>query len=242
MAGDLARSILVSLMATSAFAQTFEAASVKVNRSGRNPGSTSRSGGQLVFENTSLRECIAIAYGISPDRDYAISGPAWIGTERYDIVAKVPAETARPEMLRMLQALLADRFHLEMHRADKEMRVYLLTVARSGIKLKAAPARGENFTWRPGHIAVQSESMAELADRLSRPFFGLGAPVIDSTGVSGVFDFVLDWTPETVQPDATPGPSLFNALEEQLGLKLETARRSVGVLVIDRVERIPTAN
>ena len=76
-----------------AAAQTFEAASVKVNRSGRNPGSTSRSGGQLVFENTSLRECIAIAYGISPDRDYAITGPAWIGTERYDIVAKVSAET-----------------------------------------------------------------------------------------------------------------------------------------------------
>ena len=242
MTGALARTALLALLAAPAAAQTFEAASVKLNQSGRNPGSTSRSGGQLVFENTSLRECIAIAYGISPDRDYAITGPAWIGTERYDIVAKVSAETPRPEMLRMLQALLADRFHLRLHHVEKEMRVYLLAVDRTGAKLKAVADRGENFTWRPGHIVVQSESMAGLADRLSRPMFGLGAPVIDSTGLEGVFDFTLDWTPESVQPDAAPGPSLFQALPEQLGLKLEAARQKVSVLAIDRVDRIPTAN
>jgi uncharacterized protein (TIGR03435 family) len=242
MAGALAGTALLALLTTPVVAQTFEAASVKLNQSGRNPGSTSRSGGQLVFENTSLRECITIAYGISPDRDYAITGPAWIGTERYDIVAKVPAETPRPEVLRMLQALLADRFHLRLHRADKEMRVYLLTVDRTGAKLKAVQERGENFTWRAGHIAVQSESMAGFADRLSRPMFGLGAPVIDSTGLAGVFDFALDWIPENVQPDAAPGPSIFQALQEQLGLKLEAARRKVDVLAIDRVDRIPTEN
>ena len=97
MAKAIAYTSLLATLLSAAFAQTFEVASVKLNKSGRNPGSTSRSGGQLVFENTSLRECIAIAYGISPDRDYALTGPSWIDTERYDIVAKVPAETPRPQ-------------------------------------------------------------------------------------------------------------------------------------------------
>lgn len=242
MARAIARTILTLMVAMAANSQTFEVASVKLNKSGRNPGSTSRSGGQLVFENTSLRECIAIAYGISADRDYAISGPAWISSERYDIVAKVPAETPRPQVLRMLQALLAERFQLRLHRESKELRVYLLTVGRGGAKLKAVPGPEDSFTFRPGHISVQAQSMDELANKLSRPMFGLGAPVMNSTGLEGVFDFTLDWTPDNVQPDATPGPSIFTALQEQLGLKLETSRSKVEVLAIDHVERIPTEN
>jgi uncharacterized protein (TIGR03435 family) len=243
MVGLVARTSLLVLLAFIAVgAQTFEAASVKVNKSGRNPGSTGRSGGQLVFENTSLRECIAIAYGISVDRDYAISGPVWISSERYDIVAKVPAETPREQVLLMLRALLADRFHLRLHRESREMRVYLLTVAGTGAKLKAVPARDGGFTFGPGHISVRAESMNDLADRLSRPMFGLGAPVMNSTGLDGVFDFTLDWTPDTVQADATPGPSLLTALQEQLGLKLEPSKSKVEVLVIDHAERIPTEN
>ena len=183
MAKAIAYTNLLATMLSLASAQTFEAASVKLNRSGRNPGSTSRSGGQLVFENTSLRECIAIAYGISPDRDYALTGPSWIDTERYDIVAKVPAETPRPQVLRMLQALLADRFQLRLHRENKEVRVYLLAVARTGAKLKAVPGPEDSFTFRPGHISVKAQSMDELANKLSRPIFGLGAPVINSTGL-----------------------------------------------------------
>jgi len=234
--------IYTSLLATllsAASAQTFEVASVKPNKSGRNPGSSSRSGGQLVFENTSLRECIAIAYGISPDRDYALTGPAWISSERYDIVAKVPAETPRPQMLRMLQALLADRFQLRLHRENKLLRVYLLTVARTGPKLKAVPGPEDSFTFRPGHISVKAQSVDELASKLYRPIFGLGAPVINSTGLAGVFDFTLDWAPDNLQ---SGGPSIFSALEEQLGLKLVASKSTVEVLAIDRVERIPTEN
>jgi len=236
----MARTSLLAVSISSiAAAQTFEVASVKLNRSGRNPGSTSRAGGQLVFENTSLRECIAIAYGISADRDYALSGPAWIGTERYDIVAKTPAETPRAQVLRMLQVLLAERFHLRLHRENKELRVYVLTVAKDGAKLKAAPARDGSFTFGPGRIAGKAQSMDELADRLSRPMFGIGAPVLNSTGLEGVFDFTLTWTPDNMQAD---GPSIFAALEEQLGLKLEASKSKVEVLVIDHVERVPTEN
>jgi uncharacterized protein (TIGR03435 family) len=231
---------LAVLAATTA--QTFEAASVKRNTSGRNPGSTGRSGGQLVFENTSLRECIAIAYGISPDRDYALSGPAWIATERYDIVAKVPAETPREQVLRMLQQLLADRFELRVHRETREMRVYRLTVARRSPNLKAVATRESNFTFGPGHIAATAVSMAELADKLSRPYFAVGAPVLNATDLDGFFDFRLDWTPDSVQPDAAPGPGLFTAIQEQLGLKLEPSKGSVEVLIVDHANREPTGN
>jgi uncharacterized protein (TIGR03435 family) len=233
---------LLGLTAVLASAQTFEAASVKVNRSGRNPGSTGRSGGQLVFENTSLREAIAIAYGTGVDRDYAVSGPAWMGSERYDIVAKVPAETPRPQVMLMLQALLAERFHLRVHRESKEMRVYRLTVARSGAKLKSVPAGEGGFTFRTGHVSCRAESMDDFAGKLSRPVFGLDVPVIDASGLAGAYDFTLDWTPDGVQPEPAPGPSLLAALEEQLGLKLVPSRGRIEVLLIDRVERIPTEN
>ena len=81
--------------------------------------------------------------------------------------------------------------------------------------------------------------MDELANRLSQPIFGLGAPVINSTGLTGVFDFTLDWAPDNLQSD---GPSIFSALQEQLGLKLEAAKSRIEVLAIDRAERIPTEN
>jgi uncharacterized protein (TIGR03435 family) len=238
----IARASLFIFAFTTAAAQTFEVASVKLNTSGRTPGSTSRSGGQLVFENESLRECIAIAYGIASDREYALVGPAWMSTERYDIVAKVPAETPRPQVLLMLQALLADRFQLRLRRENKELRVYVLTVARTGPKLKAVSGPEDSFTFGPGHISVKAESMDGLADRLSRPMFGLGAPVVNSTGLAGVFDFTLDWTPDNMQADAAAGPSILAAIQDQLGLKLEASKRRVEVLVVDRVERVPTAN
>lgn len=192
-----------------------------------------------MFENTPLRESIAIAYGISPDRDYALTGPAWIGSERYDIVAKVPAEVPRPQVLRMLQTLLEERFQLRFHRENKDLRVYLLTLARNGAKLKPVPGPEDSFTFGPGHISGKAESMDELADKLSRPILGLGAPVINSTGLPGVFDFTVDWAPDNVQSD---GPSIFSALQDQLGLKLIASKSRVEVLVIDRVERIPTEN
>jgi uncharacterized protein (TIGR03435 family) len=239
---QLLLTLCLALFVSALWAQSFEVASVKLNKSGRNPGSTSRSGGQFVLENTSLRECIAIAYGISADRDYALTGPAWIGSERYDIVAKVPAETPTEQVLRMLQALLAERFHLRLHRESKDLRVYLLTLARTGAKLKAVPAGEGSFTFGAGHISCRATSLAEFADKLSRPMFGVGAPVIDSTGLAGVFDFTLDWTPDNASPEAVAGPALFSALQEQLGLKLEPSKSRIEVLVIDHVDRIPTDN
>jgi uncharacterized protein (TIGR03435 family) len=120
--------------------------------------------------------------------------------------------------------------------------VYVLTVARTGPKLKAVSGPEDSFTFGPGHISVKAQSMDELADKLSRPMFGLGAPVINSTKLPGVYNFTLDWTPDKVQADAAAGPSIFAAIQDQLGLKLEASKSRVEVLVIDRVERVPTAN
>lgn len=238
----MAQTVLaVLLIVSAAAAQTFEAASVKPNKSGRMAGSTGRSGGQLVIENTTLRECIAIAYGVSADREYALSGPAWISSDRYDIVAKVPAETRREQVLSMLRTLLADRFQLRLHRQNRDLRVYLLTVARSGPKLKSVTGPEDGLTFGPGHIAARAQSMADLADMLSRPYFGLGAPVVNSTGLPGLFDFILDWTPDDPSANAD-GPSIFASIQEQLGLRLEASRSAVEVLVIDHVDRVPSEN
>ena len=84
--------------------------------------------------------------------------------------------------------------------------------------------------------------MADLSDKLSRPFFSLGAPVIDATGLTGLFDFTLNWTPDNLSAETAPGPSIFAALLEQLGLKLEASKSTLEVLVIDHVERIPREN
>jgi uncharacterized protein (TIGR03435 family) len=120
--------------------------------------------------------------------------------------------------------------------------VYVLTVARTGAKLKSVSGPEDSFTFGPGHISVKAQSMDEFADKLSRSMFGLGAPVMNSTQLPGVFDFTLDWAPDNIQADATAGPSIFAAIQDQLGLKLEASKSRVEVLVIDHVERVPTEN
>jgi uncharacterized protein (TIGR03435 family) len=225
--------------------EEFEVASIKRNTSGADPGSVRRSGGLVLLDNVSLRECIQLAYGIGVDKDYALSGPAWINSEKFDIVAKTAPEKSREEVLLMLRELLKDRFKLVMHQEKKERRVYSLVAAARGPMLKeAAPGQDSNFTFRPGHIDARALRMTELANRLSGPLFGLGVPVIDSTALSGTFDFMLDWAPDVDLPQSKAGdaPSLFTALQEQLGLKLVSTRTEVELWVIDRLEKTPSEN
>jgi uncharacterized protein (TIGR03435 family) len=232
----------IMLAPSGVVAQQFDAASVKANKSGRNESSIGRAGGQVVFENVPLRECIGFAYGIV-DQDYAISGPAWLNSERYDIVAKAPADTPRERVLLMLQALLAERFKLELHRESKELRVYALVVAKGGPRLQPASGVEGSFNFRSGHILGRALSMSELANRLAGPVFKLGIPVVDSTGLTGTFDFTLDWAPDDAPVENTAvRPSLFTAIQEQLGLKLEPSKSAVSVWVVDHAERTPVKN
>jgi uncharacterized protein (TIGR03435 family) len=222
-------------------AQGFDVASVKANKSGLFASSLERSGGQLTLRNASLRECTELAYGVL-DKHYALSGPTWLDSDRYDIVAKASAATSREQLLMMLRRLLADRFNLKVHQERRRVRVYALVVARGGPKMKAASGVRSNFTFGVGHVAASELAMAEFTDRLSGPVFQLGIPVIDSTGLAGTFDFVLDWSSGDAAAEAPAKPSLFTALEEQLGLKLRPAKSMIDIWVVDHAERAALEN
>jgi uncharacterized protein (TIGR03435 family) len=222
-------------------AQVFEVASVKPNRSGRMQGSTGRSGDQITFENVPLREWIEIAYGV-PDRHYLLSGPAWLDSERFDLVAKVPPDVPRAQVLVMLRALLTERFLLQTHVETRELNVYSLTIARAGPKLQLSPTTEANFTFGSGHIVAKALSMEEFAARLSGPVFKLGRPVLNTTGLSDAFDFTLDWRSDEIPVETSAAPSLFTAIQEQLGLRLEPAKSKLEIRVVDHAERVPAGN
>jgi bla regulator protein BlaR1 len=253
----------------------FEVASVKPNKSG-SERSTSWifPGGRFTATNNTVRALILNAYNQIPP--YLLSGgPSWIDSEAYDVEAK-PADGAIPPGLRgrplwdknraMLRAMLADRFHLEIRTVSKEMPLYEISVAKNGPKLTKStydcsaeidPCHG--FRGNPRRLSAMGVDMADLASILSGY---AGRPVLDKTGISGVFDFLLQWnvwygrqhtaqtTDETSrppsryegeQPDPDSLPDLATALDRQLGLKLESRKGPVDTYVIERVER-PSEN
>jgi uncharacterized protein (TIGR03435 family) len=246
-----AKIALPVLICCSAPAQprVFEVASIKPNHAGVG-GNTGRGGsmratpGSLVVENTSLWKLIGAAYGVGADKDYAIVGPEWLKSERFDITAKMPANTPVPQLLEMLQTLLADRFKVVVHRETRELPMYALVAARSGAKLRPSEDGATNFSMQPGRIKGQKASLTAFADRLSQ---FLDRPVIDATGLTGVFDLTLEWTPDPPPslgetPAAAAGPSIFTAIQEQLGLRMEVRKGPVQVLIVDHAERVPTDN
>ena len=230
---------------------TFEVASVKVSQSTGGPlngrgGRINASRGQIVMEDVTLWKCLAFAYEISEDRDYAITGPNWLKTDRYNIVAKVPPHSGWGEVKEMMQNLLASRFKLALHREAKEVQVYALVEAKGGSKLHEVPFGRGGFNIGNGAIKAQSVALGMLSDRLSQL---VDRPVQDQTGLKGVYDITLQWTPDepAPSPGAAPtatsvGPSLFAALQEQLGLRLDPRRGTVDVLVVDHADKVPVEN
>jgi uncharacterized protein (TIGR03435 family) len=227
--------------------QAFEVASVKPSRSdGGQSNVDSRPGGRLTATNVSLRELIRLTFGV---KDYQIApAPGWIGTARYDINAK--AGSARnagdKDITPLLRQLLADRFRLSTHRETKELPVYALVVGKNGPRLTAHnDGSGARTRTGCGHLAGTRLTIDTLATVLSRQF---ECDVLNRTGLAGKYDFELDWTPEA-GPCAAPEeladppvrPSIFTALQEQLGLKLESTKGPVEILIIDHVEK-PSEN
>jgi uncharacterized protein (TIGR03435 family) len=231
------------LTAASASAQTpeFELATIKPS----DPAATiaiRRSGHRISTTGTSLLFLIGWAYDIHTDRIYG--KPNWLDNVRYDVIASAPVETQLALQKRM-QALLADRFQLAVHRETRDLSVYTLIEAKGGHKLHLSPApesMGQNPFQMPGRgQMVGTQVSAEmLAKVLSNQ---LDHSVQDQTGLKGVFDFKLEWEPDSSAPaEARTGPGLFTALQEQLGLKVESRKAPVEVLVIDRVESKPKEN
>jgi len=216
-------------------------------------------GGGLTASGVTLKMLISFAYGVAA---YQISGaPSWIGTERWDIEAKtdgVEGRVSLAESQARLQHLLEDRFQLKTRRQSKKLPVYALVVTKSGFKLRpnavTTSERKPQVNFRLGAASFTNSSVASLAWQLSQ---NLGRPVLDRTGIQGDYDFMLKWapTPDEGRPEAlglaphadpprpfdSNGPSLFTALQEQLGLKLESTKGPVDTLVVGHVDR-PSEN
>jgi uncharacterized protein (TIGR03435 family) len=196
--------------------------------------------GKLTYSNVNLKEVIGKAYQV---QRYQINGPDWLETERFDVVAKFPPHSAAEQVPLMLQALLADRFKLTVHRETKELPVYALTVAKNGPKFNTAEtATGitSNSNRTQWHV-VATVSMEGFAEFLTSE---AGRPVLDKTGLRGSYKMTLDWARDNAPAgnDAATLPSLFTALQEQLGLKLESTKGSVEMLVVDHADRTPSEN
>jgi uncharacterized protein (TIGR03435 family) len=234
-------------LAASGFAQvSFEVASIRPNMSGETDSSSRTQNGRFIGRNQNLRDLLEHAYDVM---EWQITGPAWILSERFDVTAKPPAGVSGDQFEAMMQNLLAGRFKLQLHREQQERAVYALVVAKGGLKATAAPGEaGAKTNWSRDHIEAQHMSMAHFAERLSRV---ADRPVVDATGVAGAFDFELKWTPDSsrAKPAENSGaqladlpPSVFTAIEEQLGLKLEPRKAPVEILIVDHAEKVPTEN
>ena len=250
------KNILIALyvclpVAAAAQQPAFEVASIKPsNYQGGPLRVTSRIGTDGIdFSNVTPRLCIQRAYSVKP---YQVSGPEWINTERYMIVAKAAGAVTEDTILLMLQTLLAERFKLAFHREPKEMPVYALVVSKNGPKLKEATGEGATQIAPDGReIVFERASMGLLAGTVAR---SVDRPVIDATGLKGLYNFKLAWSNDdrprpnsgavagTVDAsDPDDAPSIFTALQERLGLRLESRKAPVEVLVIDHIEK-PSGN
>jgi uncharacterized protein (TIGR03435 family) len=218
--------LLLSIVALAAGAQTpaFEVASIKPNRSLGGMSSIHLSKGRVSMENASLKKVMLNAYGIPDDREYTIDGPGWLTTERFDIDATFPGDTPLPQVRQMMQTLLADRFKLVLHSETRQLPMYSLVIAKNGLKIHPAEDGQGRTSSGPGQLEATKISMQRLADLLAH---SVGLPVIDSTGVKGVFDFTLQWSPDEAPKIAATdaseaagvaGPSIFTELKRNLGL------------------------
>jgi uncharacterized protein (TIGR03435 family) len=208
---------------------------------------------RIDFRYVTLRYCVAFAWRL---KEYQVSGPAWIGETRFDIVAKGPEGTRHDQLPDMMQQLLADRFKLLAHHEKKEFSVIVLIVGKNGPKLKESPPDSDTgegaaigLSMTPagvGRIEVKHGNMTSLANTLSRV---VGRPVVDMTGLTARYDFDLEFVHEdaggTLLPASPGGPppataefgsSVFSSIQ-RIGLKLEAQKPALDAIVVDRAEK-----
>lgn len=289
---------LALLAASAAFGQTsqnsdakrleFEVASIRPSPP---PGTTGNvnvgirfDGAQMRVSQFSIKDYLAIAYNL---KDYQVIAPDWVRGARFEINAKIPEGVDRDKIPEMLQTLLADRFEVKFHREKRDFSVYVLTVAKSGLKLKEIPkdaeaeaearrapvnvagsggpqgvsinlGNGSSFSMANNKLELKKIDMNSFAETLAR---FMDRPIVDQTALKGNYDFTLEFTPEdyramhlrsavaagiVLPPEAlrmleSPGDSLFSSLT-LVGLKLETRKAPLDVLVVDSSRKTPTEN
>ena len=217
----------------------FEVASVKPHAdTGSTQAGIEENEGFVRIINLPLRAVIAIAYGV---KSSDVQGPTWLERRTFDITAKPPEGYKRPQLPALLRNLLADRFKLVAHEETREGRGYALRVPASGHRLRDSAGPRTFLTGRPGLIAGNARPVSDLPPLLSQM---LGAPVLDETALKGVYDLRLEWTARLEAPGVPvtdePEVSLFTAVREQLGLRLEPIETKVRVIVVDGIEQTPT--
>jgi uncharacterized protein (TIGR03435 family) len=229
--------------------QTLDLASVKASRNATAESNVDSAPGRLTATNTSVKELIRFAYGV---REYQIGRvPGWVDSERFDIVAKRVDGKAKSkgqeDEKSLVRELLAERFQLATHRETKQMTVFLLVAAKEGPKLTAHNDAATKTRGGCGRLVGRRVTTDAIATMLSRQ---LDREVLNRTGISGEYDIQLNFTPDSgpcrmatdspggsATPDPSELPSIYTALQQQLGLKLESAKGPVDFLLIDRVER-----
>lgn len=209
-------------------------------------------GDQIILTGVSLHDLLTFGYGIHPRQ--VSGGPSWLDTDKFDILGK-PDTEGQPSTKQLgiiLQKLLADRFKLVIHHDQRELTVYAITVGKTGPKLSVAASNGNNLPGLGmrgfGRAIIRNATIADFAGFMQS--IVLDRPVVDQTRLDARYDFTLDWTPDETQfPDRTglpapPPPSdadafpdLFTAMQQQLGLKMESTKTPVDVIVIDKVEK-----
>jgi uncharacterized protein (TIGR03435 family) len=248
----------------------FEVASVKLAAPDEDARSLMRGGpgtpdpDRITYERQNLIRFLSVAYGFQFDQ---ISGPGWIGTDLFTVNAKLPPGTSKEQLKLMWQDFLRERFHLKTHLIQKDFPVYELSVAKGGPRFHQEPGfpvprPGENWIVRPARrdirLTFRGSSMADFATRLGWPLSTITAlsaltlgRVVDKTGLAGLYSFTLEfsggWGPGGAflpPPDGEtdPASNLFDALRQQLGLRLDEGKARLDVLVVDHADRIPTEN
>lgn len=252
--------LLAAILAATMYGQpaappAFEAASIKPNNSGKPGNGISSYPNRIKIINSTLKFCVQVAWNV---KDFQVSGASgWMDTQRYDIDAVAANPFTREESRAMLRALLADRFGLAVHSETQDRQGYALVVARNGPKLPP-PIEDPSvmFSRTPSGdrtLKATSISMARFADALS---VALEAIVVDRTGIEGQYDVSFQWTPDSASEprtlksgepapappaDSAIGPSIFTALQEKLGLRLESRKVPAEVIVIEHANR-PSEN
>lgn len=232
----------------------FEVATIKPNPSGQPGKLLTVKGRQVLTINTSVNDLLNFAYNLHARQ--IIGGPSWLESDKYDVTGQPvgQGQPTLPQMRNMIRQLMTDRFKLTFHREPRELSVYAITVASGGPKMTkndSNPNGLPGLLFRGlGVLPGTNATVADLAGVLQGAV--LDRPVVDKTGLSGRYDFLLQWTPDETQfaglgvrvpppPADATHPGLFTAFQEQLGLKIESTKEPVDVLVIDRIDR-PSEN
>jgi uncharacterized protein (TIGR03435 family) len=244
----LSAGILLIATVSGLLGQSFDVASIRPDDRGlfvRPPNC-----GQFTAWGAVAKLLVMFAYDVQDSQ--IVGGPPWFATDKWAIQAKSDKDQYSVEETRtMLQHLLADRFSLRVHRSTQEVPVYVLSVAKGGPKFKASEGERTNVQIGPNSISLQAATIDRLTTVLAT---SLGRPVIDRTGLTANYDLSVQWDDAPVRDGGLPGVgatapipsgnergSIFTALPDQIGLRLDSQRAPVQVLVVDGIER-PTAN